>query len=438
MHGRIYDEIVELLLLSISKDNSKGLENSFMFGKPDSPSWQHNLGVSIYYETDKLTLAALRTRAHGHNYLKALDLTEIKNALQQFVCRNYWYMGDEVFLNATKAPYSEVVSAESKRELAKALSSSSIFKPDKHITLFPLVALSIETEFYSEAFSLIRPISASISNILPNINTTALCPDAFPPLSDWKGKRELPSAWLAVRSPSIHSSIKMKSAILGALALTPLPNYRHMFSRREVFGGHCTFTDRANMSFGDSHTPPLMHDIIVSEKDHVWLNMLSDKITSDEKPMIRQIRALEYFYRAWALEPSERFPILCMALDAIFVKGQDVTQDNIEGVHETIGSHIDASRIRLLMRLRGSVIHGRAPDVYDSKDYTKYYVNYGVDPIHDLELLVAQCFRLKVFEGHLQEHEDPNAEIIAEVKEKGMLPEKMGRPTILESNHLGK
>ena len=110
----------------------------------------------------------------------------------------------------------------------------------------------------------------------------------------------------------------MKAAILGALALTPLPGYRYMFSGRQLFGGRCTILDGDTTSYGEAHTPPLMHDILVTEQDHPWLSFLASKLTANERAMRRQLRALEYFYRAWELGPSERFPVLCMALDAIF------------------------------------------------------------------------------------------------------------------------
>ena len=39
-----------------------------------------------------------------------------------------------------------------------------------------------------------------------------------------------------------------------------------------------------------------------------------------------------YFYRAWPLDEDERFPILFMALDAVFGDQEKVTQSIINGV----------------------------------------------------------------------------------------------------------
>ena len=45
--------------------------------------------------------------------------------------------------------------------------------------------------------------------------------------------------------------------------------------------------------------------------------------------------------------------------------------------------------------------------------YARYYDQFGDDPIRDLELIVAQCLRLKVFDAMLADHPDPLADEIA-------------------------
>jgi hypothetical protein len=218
----------------------------------------------------------------------------------------------------------------------------------------------------------------------PGIVLSSLQGETFPPLSNAFGPRihlQRPGAWLGIRSPAFKSSNKMKGAILGALALTPAPRLRHFFSGRDVFGGRFTVHQDGKSTFaaGEAHTPPLYSDIVLSGADARWLAALAAKVISSETNDQRQMRALEYFYRAWPLDLSERFPVLCMSLDAIF----------------------------------GEAIHGSAPDVYDCSGYAKYYYQFGDDPIRDLELVVAQCLRLKVFDGVFAEHPDPLADEIA-------------------------
>jgi hypothetical protein len=436
MHKPIHNEVVELLLDSMSqRGDDYALRSSFFFGEPGAPHWQNRGGTDVYYQANKLVRAALHVRQHGPAYLKYLSLSDIWSMLQRFVVDNYWYLAQEAFLRPFAGTYANHISSAAKLEFAHALAASEIFQPRDELTLFPIVPLRVEVEFDSSQFFLIPPSTSSLRARLPNeVVAQAAVGDVFPPLSDWKGKREVACAWLGVRSPALQASNKMKAAILGAMALTPLPQHRHMFSGRQMFGGRCTITDAGGttVSYGEPHTPAMMHDIVIGEQDVDWLNTLAHKLISNERAVRRQMKALEYFYRAWSLEPSERFPVLCMTLDAIFGDANHATQAVIDGVRSVIGTHVQDARLRLLMDLRASVIHGGAPDVYDSRKYGKYYDGYGEDPIRDMELVVGSCLRKTIFGDSLKEHTDPNAAIIAAAQASGRLPKNLFRKTILD------
>jgi hypothetical protein len=432
MRKPVHDEAIELLLASMSQKGGEGVRHSFVFGKPGAPPWDRRMGADLSYRRNKLIRASVHVRQNGPAYLKYLPIGDIWSMLQNFISENYWYLFEEIFLTRFEGSYAEQVSSSAKVKLAIALAASEIFQPRNELTLFPIVPVQVKDDFDSESFFLIQPGSFKGSRLPSEIDTRQIAPDLFPPLTDWKGRREVPGAWLGVRSPAVQASKKMKTAILGALALTPLPHYRYLFSGRKVFGGRCTITDTVTTSFGQAHTPPLMHDIIIGEQDRAWLKVLASKLMSNERAIRRQLRALEYFCRAWELDPSERFPILCMTLDAIFGDANHATQAVIDGVRGLLGSHVRDARLRQLMDLRASVIHGGAPDVYDSRKYGRYYDDYEADPIHDLELVVASCLRLQIFGDAMKEHEDPNAKIIAEAQAKGRLPKDVSRGTILE------
>ncbi len=429
----MHEDAVELLLASISKDRGTGFKHSFEFGPPGAQPWQKGLVIEIYYRPNKLIRAVLRVRQSGPAYLRLISIKEVQRMLQKFVLQNFGYLMDDVFLRKFEGSFADQVSQAAKSRFADALASSSIFQPDSELTLFPLATVQVQTDFDSQVFFLAAPSSLDAAKLPPGVGVQSIVPELFPPVSDWQGRHERPTAWLGVWSPAYQASNKMKAAILGALALTPLKPYRHMFSGRQVFGGHCTFGRRTTTwGFGAAHTPPLMHNIIVTSSDHAWLTILSSKLTSGKKSVRRQIRALEYFYRAWELDPSERFPILCMSLDALFgaQKGM-TTAAAIAGIQSLLGN-IRLERLESLFRLRGNVIHGHAPDVYDSSEYSLYYDSYQVDPIDDLELLVGSCLRAQIFGSALGEHSDPNAEMIATAQAKGHLPQDLSSGTILD------
>jgi hypothetical protein len=435
MRTLIHDETVGLLLASMSQNREDGLRASFLFGKPGAPQWQRNMGIDLFYRPNKLTRAALYVRQNGPAYLKYLPIGDIWSMLQRFVVENFGLLANDVFLKQFAGSYAEVVSDNSKAAFAEALAISEIFRPKNDLTLFPLVAARVGSDFDSDPFFLIKPSSLDATRLPQQIEQKHIKSDSYPPLVDWTGRREVPGSWLGVRSPAVQASKKMKAAILGALALTPLPRHRYMFSGRAMFGGHCILGDTTTVSFGQQgHTPPLMYDILVTVDDHEWLAILAKKLLANERPVRRQVRALEYFYRAWESEPSERFPILCMALDGIFGDANHATQAVIDGIWRVIGPHLQYDRLRQLMDLRASVIHGGAPDVYDSRKYGRYYDDFEADPIHDMELVVAECLRLQIFGDGLKQHADPNAQIIAEAQKLGRLPKNLARKTILDEH----
>lgn len=243
MRNSIHNEAVELLLSSMSQKSGDGLQTSFFFGKPGARHWEKNFGVDFYYKANKLNRAALYVREKGPAYLKYLAISDIWGLLQRFVQENYWYLIEDAFLKQFDGSYAENVSAGAKLNFAEAIAVSEIFQPRDQLTIFPLVPVKITTDFDSDTFFLIKPSSLNESKLPSTINIRQIASDRFPPLVDFKGRQELPNAWLGVRSPAIQASNKIKAAILGALALTPLPRYRHSFSGRRVFGGRCTFSD---------------------------------------------------------------------------------------------------------------------------------------------------------------------------------------------------
>jgi hypothetical protein len=196
----------------------------------------------------------------------------------------------------------------------------------------------------------------------------------------------------------------MKAIILGALALKLPLHERKMFSGRTVSGGRCTFNSRGiTESFGPSHVPPLMHDVTVEALDHVWLTQVGELMASPGTKERKYCRALEYFYRAWPLDPRQRFPLLFMALDSVFGDASGATQAVVEALTKYGETQFPLERLKLLLKLRASVIHGGAPDVYEAEKYHRYLETYSGDPIIDIERIAATCFRSVIFDNKLIE-----------------------------------
>lgn len=370
----IHRQAVDLLLAAMFSTGD-GFPSSFMVRRPGQPFGMSGFGAEVIFRRKQLIRTALFVRREGPSYLRYMSINDIWSMLTEFVTNNYWCILEEAFAARFDHSYAEHLSEGAKTQLAELMAASPIFNPVEELTVFPLVPIRVEADFDSNPFFLVAPESLG-DRIPTDLDASQIVPAQFPPIAEWEGRKEAPRSWLGVRSPVLPASRKMKAAILGAVALTPLPRYRYMSSGRSMFGGRCTLSGGCPISFGEPHTPPAMEDISLTDADHQWLGILALKLIAPERAVRRQIHALEYFYRAWFLDAPDRFPVLCMTLDAVFGEANHATQAVIDGIRNTLGEHLPDQRLRSLMELRATVIHGGAPDVYDSRKYARYYDAY--------------------------------------------------------------
>lgn len=421
-------EAIEKLLASITLTiGDDGLRYSFTYSSPNGCPGTR-FAETIFCHPVERDMAALHVRQVGPAYLRSLPLDTICSKLWGFMKENYWLIANTTFLQRNNdKPLNSWIPEKEKSELAEALAKSSIFNPVNELTVFPLVPVVVENNFKSDLFFFSSPKDDDAFFLGDEKKQLKCNPGKFPPLDDGQRKTSKPTSWLGVYSPDYQASLKTRTIILGALALTCNAQNRYMFSLRQVFGGSCTLTPKRGitLSFEKIHTPPCANNISITDADTDWMKLLSDKLPSTDKEVVRELKALEYYYRSWPLLPHERFPNLCMALDAVFGNVSHATKAVVEGVMNTLDEEIQEqqrTQIEHLVKLRASVIHGGAPDVYESSKYQKYYKRYRCDPIRDLELIVTECLRKKVFQGKLGDHQDPDESTIQEFQARGRLP----------------
>ena len=434
MTDTAHADAIELLLKAINQQGDTRL-SSFMFGKPGAPSWQHSGQAEIHVDRKSYTRALLFIRQNGAHYLREISIGDLWSRVTEFLTANYWYIASDTFLSNMIGPFDKHVSAENKAALAHELAVSPLFYPSAVLTLLPLVAVRVIDPFECDRFFLIEAAKLCEAQLPSTASGYRLFPSNFPPFQEWKGRFRKPTSWLGLRSPLPQVSKKMAAVVLGAVALTPLPRHRFVCSGREIFGGWCSVQDSYTVSMGGQpHTPAMMDDILITEADQPWLAVLDDLLKAGDLVSGSMRRGLEYFYRAWALDPRERFPALCMALDSIVAVQANHTKAAVKFVVDTIGCPVDEDRLRLLMRIRGAVVHGAAPDVYESTNYAQYHINYGADPIFDLELIVARCLRNHIFGSRLAYHADPHQALLVQLQAAGRVPKELAPGAIIAAD----
>lgn len=394
-------------------------QHSFMYNKPGGHPLVGGAGFEVNYEHRGLLKAALFMRRNAAPHLGSLSVSDVEKVLMDFISNNFWIIGNEAWdgclLGAGQsrdAPFAEFVSVTTKQRLTETIATSDLFVEPRQLVTFPLVTVRVEEEFECPTFFVVKPDGLKLSRLPLGYVDADLQSDSFPPFGRWDGIRRAPLSWLGVWAGTPEVAKRHRAAILGAVALLPHPKERYLFSGRTLFGGLCTFAGSLSMTSGDPHTPALSEDVVIGKTDHEWLAVLAAKLVSPTKADKRQMRGLEYFYRAWVPDPTRRFPTLFGALDAIYGDAGKATQSVIEAVGPVMGSAYDYDRLKLLLGLRASVIHGGAPNVYESSDYHKYYERYEEDATRDLELIVARSLQTVIFQSVMRERPHTHAALI--------------------------
>jgi hypothetical protein len=427
----IHVEAIEHILSAVYSTGDHQL-TSFLYGKPGSAPWERRLGAEIFVRRKEYIRALLFVRHHGAPYLREISVSDLWSKVTEFLTANFWYLRASQFQRLADVSFGDQIGPAEKMAMAGALAQSVLFEPRSELTLFPLIPICIAEAFRSKHFFLLSADDLPIAEVQEFIQASDFDPKQFPPSRSWEGHKFYPTSWLGVRSPLLLKSQKMASAILGAIALTPVPTKRYQFSMRPMFGGRCTFGDAYSISMSDTpHTPPMMSDIALTGDDHDWLLHVARLFDLDDASAGSRTRSLEYFCRAWFLDPRERFPWLCMSLDSLVGAQRRHTAESVKFVKDVIDASIDEDRLILLMRMRGAIVHGAAPDVYESQHYESYYARYEVDPVRDLELIVAECLRKAIFGSALRHHKNPDASIIRTMQESGRLPRQMDEGCII-------
>ncbi|WP_337182165.1 hypothetical protein [Shinella sp.] len=381
---------------------------------------ERNYTVRLFLKPSALTAPAIMLKGKGPSYLAAHSLSDIAEMLRKFVYRSYPIIWRETKMDDFDGSLFELVSASCRSALAETLEKSSIFRPRTEYTAFPITPLVVKADFGCVNFSLIDVHSLTEGN------------------ADWLRQEYLGNeevgGWLVVKAASVEAAKRDRRVILGALALAMDQQHRHAFTLREVVTGFLRFPAPHSISTSTSgpHTPPIRGPITIENSDHEWLNKLPAILARSSTPAKRHGKALEYYYRAWFMDDSDRCFLLFMALDAIF--GQDGTGFAVgmkSGIGRTLNENIEEKRLDALLRIRNTMLHGGAPDLFAASNYLEYAQRYSSDPSTDIQLLVAKCLRRHIFGDEFRCQDNPDDEIMQFALAQGLIPSEADRNYIV-------
>lgn len=429
--SEVHRTATQMLLNSLANSGNERFA-SFSYGRPGDLFGTRGRGADVFVKRRNLTKALIYLRSHGASYLRDLSLDSVRQLTTEFLKSSWADVVDGCEFDPGTKPIGSCITSEALQKVAFELSKSPLFQPRQHVMLFPLGSVCIRSQFNGQSFAFVREFElqthlAELGVLPPQLN-----PKCFPPLDVPGIKSSWMFNWLRVSAPHALIARKRAAAIMATLSLSTTKRARYSFSSQAAQLGQCSV--QATQVTVEPHAPPLApvlsRDLLLEEIDLVGLTILDQHFNQPEPGARSLIGALEYFHRAWFGEPRERFPLLCMALDALVRAKSDYTSAAVDFVLTTLDTPIDRARVQKLMNLRGAVIHGAAPDVYESRFYTSYYNSYNEDPIGDMERVVAACLRKAVF-GNTLIVRDPHASLIFHQQNQGNLPKNLEMNAII-------
>lgn len=372
-------------------------------------------GTEIHFEGSALLDAALFIRRSASAHLRSISVDDLRQMLVKF-------MGDEMDLFRFHwwslpdgTSLADHVTPEERAELASAMDRSPIFAPPHMLFLYPVTVANVGAPFRSDHFFLLPPRELP-QELARWYDADEVMPEKHPPTPMHEGITLTDtSCWLGVRAPIGEIALRMRNAILGALALLPHPMERYTFSMRAVPPGYMSFGSTATYHSGAAATPALSEKLALGPADRRWMETLARLLASNNGRDGKALLALQYFYRSWVRDPATRVGPLCGALDALFGDRDAATQAMVNAVGSHLGPSFDAKRARQLAKLRAGVIHGGAPNIYEASVYHRYYVDYRQDPIRDLEIATAGCLRTTIFGDDMVERPHTHADLIQQI-----------------------
>lgn len=411
-HQRLAEDIVSCLLNAyFGKRAPDRMVEEVLYRAVPLGGLERNYTVRLFLKPTALIAPAIMLKGKGPSYLASHSMNNIMEMLRKFVYRRFPIIWKEMITEEFDGSLYEIVSDDCRSIFIDALKTSTIFKPRMEYIAFPITPLIVNEDFECENFSLIDVHS------LTNGNADSLC-------KEYLGDKEV-GGWLITKAASVEAAKRERCVVLGALALAMDQQHRHVFTLRKVVSGFLRFPTPHSISTNTSnpHTPPIGSPITIGNLDHTWLNKIPVILSRSSPLSKRHGKALEYYYRAWFMDESDRCFLLFMALDAIFGQGRGGFAVGMKsGIRETLNENIDEKRLDALLGIRNTMLHGGAPHLFASSKYLKYAQQYSSDPSTDTQLLAAKCLRRHIFGDDFRCQDNPDAEVLQRAKAQGLIP----------------
>ncbi|WP_151766965.1 hypothetical protein [Acinetobacter oleivorans] len=396
-------EAVDLILDAIYSIGERDeLLSQFTIREPNSLIWSHGIGTEIYIRNQQDYLKALVfIKQNGASYLRKLPTSEVRNKVTNFLTENFWFIREGEFSRNPNISYKIQIPVEAKLNLANALLNSSLFKEELNTFLYPFNSIHLENDLMFDNFFIINSQNLSLHHMNIDVRYSNEFDFLYyPSIRNENHNRKRISTWIGIKAPTEEISRRTLYSVLGTISLFEESKKRYCFNSRCEDSGCSYFSNQSSYTYRQTQnlTPSLYFKLKVKKELAIQLEHLSSLLKSNDKTSQRSISALTSFYKSWFEKDAEQYRTFCSCIEALIEDTRSKSSQKFRDLSKSYITKFSETQLKDLLKIRGNIVHGKAPHLYDSENYDFYVERYLSEPRSDLLEIVEKVLKKHIFQ----------------------------------------
>lgn len=392
-------EAVDLILDSIYSTGEKNQSIEFLITNPKESISFGNIGTTIYVRSEEDYLKALIfIKKNGLPYLSDLSLLNLRKTVTKLLTKNFWFIRHGEFSRIENISYKNQINSENKLELAKSLLNSELFQENFITYFYPTRSITSDITLRFDNFFIIPSNELSYKDI--NLDKSDINQFNFEYFPCLKNNHKIHvNTWIGIKASTEDNSRKILSVILGTIALFQSTSKRYLFNSLESDSG-CNFIthDKFYNTMETVDLVPSLYFKIIIDKDlSPYFLKISETLTNKNIYDNLKFYSLNNFYKSWFQTEAEQFRTLCTCIESLIEDTSTKSSAKFKSLITKYCSEYSQDRLADLLKIRGSIVHGKSPNLCDSQAYNNYIEEYLSEPLNDLIKIVDIVLKAHIF-----------------------------------------
>jgi hypothetical protein len=354
------------------------------------------IAILVYIDHAAMNRAAILAYQVFPQFLEGVPLSNVRSLLSRSLQHDFWRFMDRVFPVPQRETLWELTMQEDVASISASIQRETTAMAAPKLWLIPAWRLRVDAHLDAGPW-IVASGGASHANSLDvltaqhNLNGSVFPPVTIAGRCDPVTNND---TWLGVRAREEAQALSRLAQIFGAISVALDLNKSRTFSGAAFPAGLFSIDSHDMVEFRTRgpQFPPILSGAALDAQQVAWIGRLLNEPARSSERSLRMLTCLEYVAAGW--QPAGRLGFVhnAIAFDALFGVNGKVNKSIIDGVKQNAASITDIeNRIRLLLKIRNSLLHGSASSVEQTSEYISYWDSYGVDPHEDQVHILRTC-----------------------------------------------